>query len=182
MIINEKLTSINVTGEVKKDFLDLQRKHRYKNASIFVSDMVFYFESNDISPRQKDSVKKQIQLFRESLFKKLGALERDYHKPHYGDFNLVSQYIKDQFEQTQKMISTIREKQPLKKELDNQALATEKEAEKSSNTVSQKKLESIEYLLSNFEKKFAVKGEKITVDEERYTQLKLSLLNIIKRD
>ena len=180
--MNSKLTSINVEQEVKKDFLDLQRKHRYKNASHFVQDMVFFFESNDITPRQKKNIQKQMELFRESLFKKIGALERDYHKPHYGDFNLVSQYIKDQFETTQKMISDLN----LNQASNTTGLDSNKEVDESisnsSDEILKKKIEGFDYVLTNFENKFDKKGKKLIIDEVAYSELKLSLMNILERD
>ncbi|MEO1545289.1 MAG: BfmA/BtgA family mobilization protein [Bacteroidota bacterium] len=182
MTAKEKLTSIGVTTGTKGDFLNLQRKHRYKNADDFVADMVFFFENNDVSPRQKDSIQKQMGSFRESLFKKLGAFERDYYKAHYHDFNQVSGYIKEQFEVTQKMIADFgikRGSKPIPKdEHSNEVLTPEKPTE----NVFEKKIAAVEYLLKNFEKKCSKQGEKMTVESERYTQFKLGLMNVLKRD
>ncbi len=179
--MNDEISTIRIEKDTKQDFVLLQRKHRYKNATMLISDMVFFFNSNDISPRQKDSIQKQVALFRDSLFKKIGALERDYFKPHYQDFNQVSGFIKEQFDQTKKMVADFGgSRAPKKGTIDTPETDAYNVVEPLG--VSEKKIEAIEYLLNNFEKKCEKQGGKIVVDEERYTQLRLGLMNVLNRD
>ena len=177
--MESEITTIRVEKNTKEDFLSLQRKHRYKNATILLQDMVSFFLSNDITPRQKESVQQFIKLFRESLFKKLGAFERDYFKPHYQDFNAVSGFIKEQFEVTQKMVADYGSKSVVatKKESGNKSIkANVKDVENTAINI-----EAVEYVLENFEKKFKKQGDSITMNEAHYTQMKLSLKNILSK-
>lgn len=179
--MKSEISTIRVENDTKQDFLTLQRKHRYKNASTLLQDMVSFFLNNDITPRQKESVQQFVKLFREALFKKLGAMERDYFKPHYQDFNSVSGFIKEQFETTQKMIADYGSR---KKAMEGSSTKKNRGGEVKETEPAQGalKIEAVEYVLENFEKKFKKQGDSISMKEANYTQMKLGLMNILKKE
>ena len=114
------MKTLKIKEGSKKELDTLKHRLKYANYSDLILDMCAYFKHKKIAPKEailedveRDNTVTQIQEFREALFKKLGAIERDILRPDkqrleaiergllvpfYNDFNSVSGYIKGQFD------------------------------------------------------------------------------------
>lgn len=179
--MNKQFTTIRVEEQVKDLVNRIKKKHRYSNVSILIEDMTSFFEMNDISPRTiKEPVTKKIQAFRDSLFKKLGAFERDYYKAHYHDFNLVSGYLKKELDVIKTMLADKRSVVPKNKVISEQKqkAVIAKKADPEAKT---KLIETAEYAFELFEDKAQSKGDNLLIDKSDLITLKSSIINLISR-
>lgn len=186
--MSKDMTSIGIEQESKQKLNTLKKKHRYSNVSDLVYDMANFFESNEVSPRSlKEPVAKKISAFRESLFKKLGAYERDYFKAHYTDFNMVSGYLKNELDTIKEMINDVGSKSPISIEKKIEVLEEKKEEkhppldQEKLEEEKAKRMEGLQYVLDDFEKKIKSRRDKIEVSKSAFLELRMSLENIISR-
>jgi len=170
--------------EVTKALVNKLKAHyKYKNVDDLVLDMSNYFLLSGISPRSQENSDKKIAAFREAIFKLLRSYERDYFKPHYEDFNLVSGYIKEEFTSTKNMIGsqTAPSNKVEKIGEQNEDFTSFKIAQETRLKAEEKKRKAaLEYVLNSFIKKVEKQGQKLIVTDSQYLSLKSSLENIIE--